>query len=118
MAASYPIGPGQATQPAANLTMPLELLGETMRAALTALAGSMPAWLAEHSRPDWAERYGARVDSYRHPKSAAAREALAETIGVDGHELLAAVFAPTTPVWLRELPAVERLIPNRTESFL
>jgi transposase len=72
----------------------LELLGETMRAALTAVAGSMPAWLAEHSRPDWVERYGARVDGYRHPKSAAAREALAEAIGVDGHELLAAVFAP------------------------
>ncbi|HEY0418955.1 MAG TPA: IS1182 family transposase [Acetobacteraceae bacterium] len=87
----------------------LELLGETMRAALTAVAGSMPAWLAAHSRPDWAQRYGARVESYRHPKSAAAREALAEAIGVDGHELLAAVFAPTTPVWLRELPAVERL---------
>ena len=87
----------------------LELLGETMRAALTALAGSMPAWLAAHSRPDWVERYGARVDSYRHPKGTAAREALAEAIGVDGHELLAAVFAPTTPVWLRELPAVERL---------
>ena len=34
----------------------LELLGETMRAALTAVAGSMPAWLAEHSRPDWVER--------------------------------------------------------------
>src|SRR4051795_10137160 len=87
----------------------LELLGEAMRAALNAVAGSMPAWLAEHSRPDRVERYGARVDGYRHPKGAAAREALAEAIGVDGHELLAAVFAPTTPVWLRELPAVERL---------
>jgi transposase len=87
----------------------LELLGETMRAALQAVAGSMPTWLAEHSRPDWGERYGARVDGYRHPKSAAAREALAEAIGVDGHELLAAVFAPSAPVWLRELPAVERL---------
>src|SRR5690349_21702153 len=51
----------------------LELLGETMRAALTAVAGSMPAWLAAHSRPDRVERYGARIDGCRHPKCGAGR---------------------------------------------
>ncbi len=33
----------------------LEFVGETLRAALHALAQSAPAWLARHGRPDWAE---------------------------------------------------------------
>jgi transposase len=34
----------------------LELVGETMRAALNAVATSAPQWLIEHNRPAWAER--------------------------------------------------------------
>jgi transposase len=30
-------------------------------------------------------------------------------IGTDGHRLLTAVYAPTAPSWLAELPAVETL---------
>src|SRR3954471_23532302 len=45
----------------------LELVGETMRAALNAVATSAPQWLIEHNRPAWAERYGARVGQYRLP---------------------------------------------------
>ena len=46
----------------------LEMVGETMRAALNELAVAAPAWLLEHSRPEWLERYGVRVDVYRLPK--------------------------------------------------
>ncbi len=35
--------------------------------------------------------------------------ALAAAIGTDGHTLLTAVYAPTAPAWLRELPAVYTL---------
>ena len=87
----------------------LELVGETMRAALNAVATSAPRWLIEHNRPDWTERYGARVEQYRLPRSLAARQSLAEVIGTDGHDLLAALFDETDRFWLCRLPAVERL---------
>jgi transposase len=87
----------------------LELVGETMRAALNAVVRSAPEWLARQNRPDWAERYGARVEQYRLPKGEAARQALGEAIGADGHDLLAALFAETPRFWLCRLPAVERL---------
>ncbi len=87
----------------------LECVGETLRAALHALAQSAPAWLARHGRPDWAERYGARVEQYRLPKSLAARQALAEAIGTDGHEVLAALFDEQDGIWPDRPLAVERL---------
>jgi transposase len=80
-----------------------------MRAALNAVVRSAPEWLARQNRPDWAERYGARVEQYRLPKGEAARQALGEAIGADGHDLLAALFAETQRFWLCRLPAVERL---------
>jgi transposase len=87
----------------------LEFVGETMRAALNAVATSAPQWLIEHHRPDWLERYGARVEQYRLPRSLAARQSLAEVIGADGHDLLAALFDETERFWLCRLPAVETL---------
>jgi transposase len=87
----------------------LEFVGETMRAALNAVATSAPQWLIEYNRPDWLERYGARVEQYRLPRSLAARQSLAEVIGADGHDLLAALFEETRRFWLCRLPAVERL---------
>src|SRR5690242_2612150 len=87
----------------------LELVGETLRAALNAVVTSAPKWLAQIGQPEWAERSGARVEHYRLPKSLTARQALAETIGTDGHALLAALFDETQRFWLCRLPAVERL---------
>jgi transposase len=87
----------------------LECVGETVRHALNTLAQVAPAWLRGQLDPAWAERYGARVENYRLPKAAAAREALAAQMGADGYRLLAAVYAPTAPAWLREVPAVETL---------
>jgi transposase len=42
-----------------------------MRATLNAIATSAPQWLIEYNRPDWLERYGARVEQYRLPRSPA-----------------------------------------------
>jgi transposase len=84
----------------------LELAGETLRAALEALAAAAPDWLTGLVDADWVIRYGARVDSYRLPEAETKRSRLAVQIGVDGYALLDAVHAATAPGWLRELPAV------------
>ena len=87
----------------------LELVGETMRFALNRLAAVAPAWLQTHLQPAWLERYGARVENYRLPKTEAERQRLAATIGADGFALLQAVYAPETPLEVRTEPAVDVL---------
>ena len=87
----------------------LECVGETMRHALNLLAVADPAWMRTHSQPDWVDRYGSRVEDYHLPTSKAERAAYADIIGADGLALLNALDAPTTPAWMRELPAVETL---------
>jgi transposase len=87
----------------------LELVTETMRAALEALATAAPGWLAGLAPQDWYERYGQRASDYRLPQAEAARAALAVTVGADGFALLDAVHAADTPGWLRQVPAVQTL---------
>ena len=84
-------------------------VGETLRAALEALAAAAPGWLAPLIDAGWADRYGARIDSYRFPKGEDARERWAGQAGRDGFTLLGAVSAPLAPEWLREVPAVGAL---------
>jgi transposase len=84
----------------------LELAGETVRAALEALAAAAPAWLAGVIGPSWQRVYGQRVDNMRLPESQAAREELAVQYGRDGYWLLEQVCGPGAPGWLAELPAV------------
>ena len=87
----------------------LETVGETLRAALNALAVVAPDWLVEQVTPDWFERYGARFEQYRLPKERAEQEDLAELIGRDGDHLLTALYGEGAARWLREIPAVEVL---------
>jgi transposase len=89
----------------------LELVTETLRAALEALAVAAPGWLQGFVPDQWYARYGQRARDWRLPKAEAAREALAVTVGTDGFALLEAVHAadPATPGWLREVPAVQVL---------
>ena len=87
----------------------LESVGETLRAALNALAAAAPEWLARHADAEWADRYGRRFEEWRLPKGEGPRKALGEAIGADGHRLLAAIYDPTAPPWLRRLPAVQTL---------
>jgi hypothetical protein len=86
------------------------LAGESMRAALEALAAAHPAWLAQRiCVPDWTRRYGTPVTSWRPPASQVKQDELAIAYAQDGYALLEAVYDPSSPPWLRELPAVDVL---------
>jgi transposase len=87
----------------------LELVGETMRYALNRLAVVDPAWLRVHMQPEWAERYGTRVENYRFPKANTERQHLAAVIGADGFTLLLAAYAPDAPWEVHSALAVEVL---------
>jgi transposase len=91
----------------------LELAGESVRAALEALAGAAPAWLAGRFGPgriaEWELRYADRIDSWRLPSSQTKRDRLAQVYGDDALTLLRAVRAPGAPAWLRGIEAVELL---------
>jgi transposase len=87
----------------------LELAGETVRAALEALAAAVPGWLAGVIDGSWQQVYGQRIDEMRLPGSGAGRKDLAVRYGRDGYLLLEAVRAPDAPGWLGGLPAVETL---------
>jgi len=87
----------------------LETVGETLRATLNSLATLDPEWLRQQVNSDWFERYGTRMDAYRLPKKKAEQQTLAETIGQDGFDLLAAIDAPQAPGWLQEVSAVKHL---------
>jgi transposase len=95
----------------------LENVGEMLRAALNSLAAAAPDWLAQHAEHGWIDRYGRRVEDYRLPKGEVARRELAESIGADGHRLLAAVYDPAAPMWLRDLPAVQTLRRTWVQQF-
>lgn len=84
----------------------IELVGETVRACLEALAAVDGAWLAARLDDSWARRYGARVDSWRMPSSKTKRAALGTDFARDGVALLRAVWHEATPPGLRELSAV------------
>jgi len=87
----------------------LECLGETLRAALNAVAVVAPKWLLEQVTPDWFERYGERFEQYLLPKKQRERQVLAERIGADGQHLLTAIDADDAPQAVREIEAVEVL---------
>ena len=87
----------------------LELVAETLRAALDDLAAAVPDWLRGIAQPVWFERYGRRVEDYRLPKKQAEREALALEVGADGFVLLNAVDAPDAPTAAREVSMVGTL---------
>lgn len=87
----------------------LELVAETLRAALNDLAGIAPGWLQRVAPAAWFERYGRRIEDSRLPESSSAREAYACTVGEDGFKLLDLLHAPGTPEGLAEPPSVRIL---------
>jgi transposase len=87
----------------------LELVAETLRAALDDLAAVAPDWLRGVARPAWFERYARRVEDYRLPRRREEREALALEVGEDGFLLLDALDAPGAPAAAREVPMVRTL---------
>jgi transposase len=88
----------------------LELAGESVRAAVEALAAAHPDWLAQRiCVSDWTRRYGTPMTAWRPPASQAKQDELAIAYARDGYALLEAVYGPSSPPWLRELPAVDVL---------
>ena len=77
----------------------LELVGETLRHALNCLAVIAPDWLQTQAPPAWFERDGRRLEDYRLPQTAAARETLAATSGAAGRQRLQAVEAAMALPW-------------------
>jgi hypothetical protein len=97
----------------------LELAGECVRAALEALSAAAPGWVQQVLEVGgWADRYRARIDSWRLPTSATKREELAVAYGTDGYALVAACYAPFSPAWLRELPAVQALRVMLVQNYM
>jgi transposase len=87
----------------------LELVAETLRAALNAVATVAPAGLQAITPLAWYERYSRRIEESRLPKDTAAREAYAQMVGEDGFQFLDALEAPDAPQEARELPVIATL---------
>jgi transposase len=88
----------------------LELAGESVRAAVEALAAAHPAWLEQRiCVSDWTRRYGTPLTAWRPPASQAKQDELAIAYARDGYALLEAIYDESSPAWLRELPAVDVL---------
>jgi transposase len=69
----------------------LELMIETMRAALNELASVVPEWLRSQAVPEWFERYSTRAEQTRLPSGEKAKTDFAAKVGRDGFLLLALI---------------------------
>ena len=87
----------------------LESVGESMRAALNAIAAHAPQWLTAHLPPEWGERYVHRFELARFPKAETQRQLLRQQVGEDVAALLACLQEPSAPPQLACLPAVTLL---------
>ncbi len=85
----------------------LELVTETMRAALNELAVVSPIWLSSIALPEWFTRYSARIEDTRLPRGEQAREEFARQVGEDGFQLVA-ILLKQQPELLK-LEAVQTL---------
>ena len=65
----------------------LELVGETLRAALNAIAVAAPDWLRAIAPAGWRERHDRRVEDMRLPDTPPKRDAYAAQVGADGFNL-------------------------------
>lgn len=84
----------------------VELLGETLRAALNAIAATVPDWLRAFAPPEWFDRYSLRVEEVRLPPTGPKRDAYVAQVGADGFVLLDALGEAQVPPDATTLPAV------------
>ncbi len=87
----------------------LELVGETMRAALNDLATVAPDWLRSIAPTEWYQRYSRRIEDFRLPESHGKRRAYAQMVGEDGFRLLDLLQEPGAPPQSDQLSGVEAL---------
>lgn len=95
----------------------VQLVAETMRLALEALAAYRPEWLRAIALPHWYERYGLVLTDFRLPRAKAKQEALALDIGRDGLHLVDALNQPDAPSQAASLPAVRVLVQVWQQQF-
>jgi len=88
----------------------LEFVGRTLQQALDAIASVAPVWVQDWISPEWFQRYGQPLTDYLLPRKPNERNALMLQIGTDGLTLLNTLYLdPESPLYLRELEAVEIL---------
>jgi transposase len=88
----------------------LELVTETLRAALNELATVAPEWIRGVAQLDWFDRYARRAENWRLPSgSKDKRMAYAQPVGTDGFVLIDALEANGTPSAAREASKVMAL---------
>jgi transposase len=84
----------------------VELVAETLRAALNAIAVVAPDWLRALAPPEWHARYDRRIEDMRLPETGPKREAYVAQVGADGYRLLQALEGANAPPDGAALPAV------------
>jgi transposase len=84
----------------------VELVAETLRAALNAIAVVAPDWLRALALTDWHLRYDCRVEDMRLPNAGPKRDAYIAQVGTDGFLLLGALDSEGAPPEATALPAV------------
>src|SRR6266540_2416117 len=88
----------------------IESCGESLRAALEAIAATSPGFVIPLLKEGWDERYGRKVETARLlGRRNGSAAALADQIGADGAELLDAIDADPTATWMNELGQVTTL---------
>jgi hypothetical protein len=83
----------------------IELVAETLRATLNALAAAAPGWIRTVALPEWQERYLRRVEETRLPEAAPKRDAYVAVVGADGFHLLDALAEQMPPRTAKALSA-------------
>ncbi len=98
----------------------LECILETMHLALNRLTATDAEWVRQRVPAAWFDRYGLRAAQSRLPKETRKREALAQTIGTDGYQLLEWLFAahPAGPGHRDLLPGIDLLDSGYVASHL
>jgi transposase len=102
---------------ATQLLNRVQLVAETMRTALEALADYRPAWLQAIALPHWYERYSQVLTTFRLPRTRDKQDALALSIAADGFYLLKALAAPEAPGQAGHLPEVQVLAQVWQQQF-
>ena len=87
----------------------LELVAETLRAALNELATVASEWLRRVALESWYKRYGGRIEDTRLPESATAREVYAQTVGDDIYYLLECLKESQLSIDWQQLPSIMAL---------
>jgi transposase len=92
-------------------------VAQTMVYVLDVLSEVAPDRIRAHIPVEWVERYGQRLEHERLPKEEEERKQYANQVGIDGWLLIDALQVPSTPDWMKDLPAVTTLYTIWEQQF-